>query len=184
MPTCQTCKHLDQDTCKRFPRWEDVMPELHYCSEHKQARDRKAEKTPPDPRVNELLDYYINEFKRIFSAEPVVSYPKDAPAAKKLLSGRSLNECQWIVTEYLENPPQFYREKGLKAFRHIASAVGNGLVIDRPHVGGESIREYVDRQALSLAHDDPRRTHLFEYEMFLRTRNEPMPFTQWCEEFK
>jgi len=182
MPYCNTCKYLDGGSCTRFPRWEPVMPDMHYCGEHKTTgKTVEKKKSPPNPDVKKLMEHYSEEFERIHGATPLINYKVESPLAKQMLEHYPLDECEAIVSEFLSNPPQFYKDKGLRAFRHIISAVKSGQVIDRLDRRRQESRKNLGEQ-LRIHHDaDP--DDLFRYEQFIRMTSESMPFEEWRKEF-
>ncbi len=83
-------------------------------------------KKRPNPGVKALVDHYLDEYQRIYGAKPVIT-GATARAAQALLAGRGLAEAQRIITEYLESPPSWQRDRGLLDLRHVAQAANTIL---------------------------------------------------------
>jgi len=82
----------------------------------------------PDPDVKHLVSHYAHEYERIHGAKPVVT-GATAKAAQALLTGRGLNDAKRLVTTFLEDPPAWYRDRGLYDLRHILA--GANVVLAR-----------------------------------------------------
>ncbi len=89
-------------------------------------------KSPSPKKV--LLDHYHDEFVRVRGEKPVITGGKDTKILSQLLTGRELAEAEWIVTEFLENPPAWYATRGMFEPEHIVSAA-NRIISRRPPPG-------------------------------------------------
>lgn len=72
-----------------------------------------------DPRVKTLIDFYHEQFGLKFGASPPINGKKDGAIVKKLLSGRSLDEAQWLIREHLTNPSDFFESKNLYGLQDV-----------------------------------------------------------------
>jgi len=73
----------------------------------------------PNHNVKVLIDHYHATFLARFQAAPPINGGKDGAIAKKLLSGRTLDETKWLVTEHLTNPSDFFEEKNLYGLQDV-----------------------------------------------------------------
>jgi hypothetical protein len=69
------------------------------------------EPKPTNPDVKTLLFWYASEFQRVRGTAMLIRRGRDGAAMQSLLAGRSLDEAKWMVTEFLQNPPDFYKDK-------------------------------------------------------------------------
>lgn len=80
----------------------------------------------PNPDVKALVDHFSAEYERQYHSKPVIS-GATAKAAQALLAGRDLADAKRIVSEFLDNPPTWYADRGLLDLRHIAQAANTIL---------------------------------------------------------
>jgi hypothetical protein len=72
--------------------------------------------------AQQLVSWYAEEYERVVKEKPVISWAKDASLMKKLLESQTLDTARWMVTEWLERPPEFFRDKGLTIGQMISAA--------------------------------------------------------------
>lgn len=85
---------------------------------------------PGNPDIKRLIDHFAAEYEQRFGSKPVIN-GAGAKAAQALLAGRDLEEAQWLVTEFLSDPPTFYRDRGLLDLKHIPGAANTLLARER-----------------------------------------------------
>lgn len=78
-------------------------------------------KKTTDPNIKLLVDFYFGRFKAKFKAPPPIT-GKDAKTCQRLLASRSLDEAKWLITEFLDVPPQFYADKNLYGLEYVLRA--------------------------------------------------------------
>lgn len=88
----------------------------------------KGRSTTTNPNVKPLIDHYHASFVARFGVAPTINGAKDGQAAKRLLSGRTLDDARWVVTEYLRNPPDWQEAQNRYNFTDIAQAANTLLV--------------------------------------------------------
>lgn len=77
--------------------------------------------------IKALLNFYDETYQRLHNGQHPVIGGEDAKAAQAILRNRTDEVARRMVTSYLENPPQFYKDKGLYGMRHILSAANTLL---------------------------------------------------------
>ena len=103
------------------------------------AASEPSGRRPPkagDPNVNRLIDHYHASFMARFGAAPAINGGKDGQAAKRILSGRPMDDAKWVVTEYLQNTPDWQAEQNRYNLADIAQAA-NTLLVRRAKMKGE-----------------------------------------------
>jgi len=108
-PTQVKNKYLTGDTA---PVGVDSLPTTR----------RRGNRKPADPRVKELIEFWYETYRARFGSPPPVSGGEDGSNAKRLLSGRDLEEAKWLVREHLHNPPEFFEQKRLYRLGHVLKA--------------------------------------------------------------
>jgi hypothetical protein len=79
----------------------------------------------PNPDVKRLVDHYHREFLRTQGSPPLIE-AADAAAAPKILAGRPFDGptgAAWLVTQLLEHPDAWAKERGLLRLRDLPGAV-------------------------------------------------------------
>jgi len=74
-----------------------------------------------------LVTHYRDEFERVRGTKPVISWGKDTKVLAQLLSDRSLDEAKWIVTSFLEEPPDWYKARDMVSTTNLVSAANQVL---------------------------------------------------------
>ena len=122
-------------------------------SSKKIPRSRKSRKSPggeepktTNPDVKTLLFWYASEFLRVRGSQMMIRWGMDGAIMKTLLAGRSLDEARWLVTEFLERPGEFYKDKPSPKF--LLTCV-NELLARKP--APETEEQKQDRLALEYA---------------------------------
>ena len=125
--------------------------------------------------AKKVIKYYCDYFTKKWGSTPTIT-KADSGAVLTLLKGRDVDEVEWIIAEYLENPPSWNKEKGMKALRHILMSVTKGQIIDRPR-GQQPLEDFFDEQAPSCMSDK-----MWDmYRAFIKTAGERIPYIDWEE---
>src|SRR5574341_158163 len=77
----------------------------------------------PDPNVKRVINAYHGAFQKRHGTPPPINGAKCGRIAKTMLRGRPVDEVLWVIGEYFDSPPQFYRDKGLFGLEHILAAM-------------------------------------------------------------
>lgn len=85
-----------------------------------QVASRK--KAPADPNVKLIIDHYYTSYLARFKSPPPIAGGKCGSVAKRLLSGRSLDDAKWLITAHLARAPEMYERKNLYGLEHVLSA--------------------------------------------------------------
>lgn len=119
---CQNCIHFNEPKeCRRYPPVEGVFNQVWeacWCGEYK----KRPVKLEPDTRTMELIACYVDVYKEVWKDSPLIE-GADAQAAKKLISTYGLEKSKAIVTEFLEEPPNWNRDTMNIKLRDIPRAV-------------------------------------------------------------
>lgn len=97
--------------------------------EEKRIEEKKtiAKTNGKDHAIKDLLTFYDETYQRIHHGNRPVIGSEDAKAAQTILKNRTPEIAIRMVRSYLEDPPEFYRTKGLYGMRHILSAANTLL---------------------------------------------------------
>jgi hypothetical protein len=110
---------------------EEGKEEKNLACDPAHAGSEPSGRRPPkaaDPNVKSLIDHYHTSFVARFGIAPAINGGKDGQAAKRLLSGRTLDDARWVVTEYLRNAPDWQEAQNRYNFTDIAQAANTLLV--------------------------------------------------------
>jgi len=77
----------------------------------------------PDPNVKRVIDAYHEAFTKKHRTPPPINGGKCGKIAQAILRGRPVEEALWVVREYFEHTPEFYRDKGLYGLEHVLAAM-------------------------------------------------------------
>ena len=82
----------------------------------------QPKKSPPDPNVKLLIDYYYCSYLARFNSPPPIAGGKCGAIAKRILAGRSLEDAKWLITAHLDRAPEMYERKNLYGLEHVLHA--------------------------------------------------------------
>jgi hypothetical protein len=91
------------------------------------TRGAKRKKRQGNPDIPALVQFYEAEFARTRGCAPVVRHGSAEKSFQALLSGRTLDEAKAIVSDFLEDPPPFYKDKALANPEHVVNAANTIL---------------------------------------------------------
>jgi len=75
------------------------------------SKPQQQPKAPPDPRVKTFVDYYHQEFLRMFGKKPVIAAHHPG-LVKKLLAGREIEEVKTTLARFFESGDPFIVRAG------------------------------------------------------------------------
>ena len=94
-------------------------------SQAPRKRRRREKHRPSNPDVPRLIRHYSEEFVRTQGSPPLIE-AADAAAVPKILAGRPFDGprgASWLVTQFLEDPESWSKERGLLRLRDLPAAV-------------------------------------------------------------
>jgi hypothetical protein len=103
---------------------------------------RREKHRPADPNVPRLIRHYSEEFVRTQGSPPLIE-AADAAAVPKILAGRPFDGprgASWLVTQFLQDPDEWVKERGLLRLRDLPAAVTKILARASPG-GGNGKRD-------------------------------------------
>jgi len=182
---CGKCIYYrDNGECHRFPPtvpspFPGAPPQFptvessEWCGEYKY--DSKNEDKKKDSNSKETLaiaDHYKAEFHRIFGAIPQLSV-KDRGAAKILSAQHAEDQAKHIITEFLEHPPQWNKERHAYDLKFVPSNA-NSILARGKGIAEDDTLSYLKGQA-----DHRHEKNWFEYVDYVKKSGKRIGFEEW-----
>lgn len=86
-------------------------------------RPGKGNGKATEPNVKLVIDAYHNAFLKRHGTPPPINGGKCGRIAKSMLRGRPIEEVLWVMEEFFQGPPAFYRDRGLYGMEHVLAAM-------------------------------------------------------------
>lgn len=153
-----------------------TFPEVEatdWCGDYKSTPKKEREKPgPPNEATLSLVGHYMQEFRRVFGAEPQIQI-KDRAGAKALASGHPEEQAKMIITEFLEHPPQWNKERNLLDLRFIPGAA-NSILARGKGIAVDDTMSFLKTQA-----DHRHSDRWFEYVDYVKKSGQKKTFEEW-----
>ena len=178
--TCKSCVHWRKDkvkgpgTCTLNPQWVGTDPD-HYCSRIEYPKIKKSSRKyeKRDSRIAKLINYYIKAYEHIHGDRPLI-HGVDKTGMRNIADGRTTEEVEWIITEFLNRPPATNHRRG-GSISAMFEALRSGYLINRNENEGRQFQLFLDSQ---LAHcDDPDKWD--QYEAWTKDTGIRITFNEW-----
>jgi hypothetical protein len=93
--------------------------------DRKSSAKARSRRQQGNPDVTRLIRHYCTEFVRTQGVAPVIRWEVAGKAAQQLLAGRvfdGVGGAAWIVSAFLDDPPEWNAKKGLLRLEDIPAA--------------------------------------------------------------